>query len=1614
MKIIALGAWGPNSYFSDGWNTFDFCVVVLCYINYVPNSGNATALRALRALRPLRSFGLVPQLRKTFNGILNVLMHTARVEIVDWFLMFVVTLVAVQLFSGQMSGGCFYKDPNFDASDYMPPAPTRLNIASNTAGVQANTAYSVMPGYVRTRLINNLFYNADFGYGMCALDARSEAFQGTNMPTLAAFAPAPPACPPVTVDFCPPVAPATVGAYNAMGACTAPLQQIVVQQQCVQFQNPMSWGASQLGMSYDNVGIGFLTTYMAESEEGWTSVVYTLWNTFGANWFISLFFIALVLIVDDFVSVMTDANTWMAFSESMRDQAAETAHNNLAENVKVSRDLEKAALDEMWGVNPSRDPAARERASIIFWHNAGAALYNGLGALYNLFPAPPALVKACCGRIEKLWWFDNFFLAIVMANIVSLAVDGSHIPDEMSDNLRYVNYSFVALFVVELIVRLCTHGMRKFCEDGFNAFDFIIVAMSVVEIIISNALPDLGSVGLSGVRVLRVFRVFRAFKLARGWKQLNTLLGTLVRAIPGVSAIFSILFVLILVFTAIGMQIFGGLYQPAIDAGMIDEYPRNNFDFFGWGMVSVFQIIEGENWFVPLYQHMAVLGPVAALFFVALNVMGNLVFGLVVAVFMQGFDEEEEEEVEAELHEQVRKAAEKAEAAARSGKLAATGQATTTFKFNKNTHRAMQLVIDLPPRGLAPPAGIADAGADDLLFDGRDVAMRVTFTPGVVKCVGVDQASGKIFDPSYLANESTAFDASTLKHAADSDKALFLCAPKNGLRVMLAKLTTSKAFEWFSFAVTILSCVNLALGEPWLDYCSPNDGTCTAMKDYLNGCDAFVVAWFTLEMVLKVIAQGFFPQGVLGGTAHGYLSSQWNVIDFIIVVASIAGLAAGMTSIAGAGLTAIRSIRGIRVLRVLRLIKQFTAITLISDVIVAMIPGALNASVLIFLFIYIFAIIGMQTFGGTENICNDFSVFAKADCTGKFALSGPNCAFLPTQALENACKAAGNSSTFMMDRRWEAQLPNWDNFGNALLQTYMIADGENWPTFMYNAVDGALHEGDGMSRDNNQWNAIFFVLCIVIMDCVALDLFSGVVKVTYRHLVTKSGGRGYLTNGQRKLVDNTVLVFEAKPHTKPAPPANENSVAAVVFNTIHEGAFHSIMGVVVLANVLVVAMHRYPEDALTNARLNSLHYLFVLVFAAEAGAGLFADGVAQYFNDSWNIFNFCTCVGAIVGAGLNLAAEANAGGGRLDFGVMRISLTLMSLRFFFTVRSWRKSKAAGAFHMVQPVAKAIWAASFRVFQCCLFFSVCIFMYAIVGMAAFGNTRHGYAGDGLGGNPARSSGNLNADANFESFPKAIFTLYRTITGENWCMLLLDMSQDAPYCQNAGDVSDNCGDYIFAPIFWISYKMLTDMVLDSLLTAIVLDAFWLQVEPAEKWVGWEDLAGRRLFHFSHHHSEQFADAWQDVCDPYGNAAGATRAQLAEIVLRLDAPMGLKAAAGASKASEAEAAAFVDALPLPLVHSADPVPFHMALHAIVSAASLGHEFGVSSGKAVVAATETSHILQIDVVESPVADADADAAVPEAAAAVAAEAAAAEAAAAPAPASSEASRGEEAKAEE
>uniref|UniRef100_A0A0N5BQ40 Voltage-dependent T-type calcium channel subunit alpha n=1 Tax=Strongyloides papillosus TaxID=174720 RepID=A0A0N5BQ40_STREA len=86
-----------------------------------------------------------------------------------------------------------------------------------------------------------------------------------------------------------------------------------------------------------------------------------------------------------------------------------------------------------------------------------------------------------------------------------------------------------------------------------------------------------------------------------------------------------------------------------------------DFDSFLHAIVTVFQILTQEDWNMVLFNGMAQTTPWAALYFVALMTFGNYVlFNLLVAILVEGFQESKEEE-KRQLEEEARKRAEEEE-----------------------------------------------------------------------------------------------------------------------------------------------------------------------------------------------------------------------------------------------------------------------------------------------------------------------------------------------------------------------------------------------------------------------------------------------------------------------------------------------------------------------------------------------------------------------------------------------------------------------------------------------------------------------------------------------------------------------------------------------------------------------------------------------------------------------------------------------------------------------------------------------------------------------------------------------------------------------------------------
>lgn len=147
----------------------------------------------------------------------------------------------------------------------------------------------------------------------------------------------------------------------------------------------------------------------------------------------------------------------------------------------------------------------------------------------------------------------------------------------------------------------------------------------------------------------------------------------------------------------------------------------------------------------------------------------------------------------------------------------------------------------------------------------------------------------------------------------------------------------AKIFDSVIMTLIIISSITLVIGGPVQD---PNDPVIVFLS-YLDNC--FTVL-FTIEMLIKVIALGFFTtnekMSKKGFTA--YIVNPWNILDFIVVLASLfdfvvtiqMALAAGgdsdSSSLQGS-LQSLKALRALRALRPLRMISRDPGMKLIVN-----------------------------------------------------------------------------------------------------------------------------------------------------------------------------------------------------------------------------------------------------------------------------------------------------------------------------------------------------------------------------------------------------------------------------------------------------------------------------------------------------------------------------------------------------------------------------------------------------------------------------------------------------------------------------------------------------------
>lgn len=76
-----------------------------------------------------------------------------------------------------------------------------------------------------------------------------------------------------------------------------------------------------------------------------------------------------------------------------------------------------------------------------------------------------------------------FILGCIVVNTILLTINWYENPNSLEAGLDIVNYIFTAIFTVEAIFKIIALG-KEYFSHGWNVFDFIIVIVSYVTLIV--------------------------------------------------------------------------------------------------------------------------------------------------------------------------------------------------------------------------------------------------------------------------------------------------------------------------------------------------------------------------------------------------------------------------------------------------------------------------------------------------------------------------------------------------------------------------------------------------------------------------------------------------------------------------------------------------------------------------------------------------------------------------------------------------------------------------------------------------------------------------------------------------------------------------------------------------------------------------------------------------------------------------------------------------------------------------------------------------------------------------------------------------------------------------
>ncbi|KAJ8285683.1 hypothetical protein GJAV_G00029730 [Gymnothorax javanicus] len=249
---------------------------------------------------------------------------------------------------------------------------------------------------------------------------------------------------------------------------------------------------------------------------------------------------------------------------------------------------------------------------------ARASLKSSKNDSSSYFRRKEKRVRFFIRRMVKSQGFYWTVLCLVGLNTLCVAIVHYDQPHWLTYALYLAEFVFLGLFLTEMTLKMYGLGPRNYFHSSFNCFDFAVIVGSIFEVIWAAIKPGASF----GISVLRALRLLRIFKVTKYWNSLRNLVVSLLNSMKSIISLLFLLFLFIVVFALLGMQLFGGQFN------FDEETPTTNFDTFPAAILTVFQILTGEDWNAVMYHGIESQGGVqggmfSSIYFIVLTLFGN-------------------------------------------------------------------------------------------------------------------------------------------------------------------------------------------------------------------------------------------------------------------------------------------------------------------------------------------------------------------------------------------------------------------------------------------------------------------------------------------------------------------------------------------------------------------------------------------------------------------------------------------------------------------------------------------------------------------------------------------------------------------------------------------------------------------------------------------------------------------------------------------------------------------------------------------------------------------------------------------------------------------------------